>query len=184
MLIMNLFKNYSFVLIFMLNFLMSFGQSLTVPDLRKSFNYTKSSEHKYLSSKGFVLLKDYISIKIKKFNYQQPNTNEIVNIMFIEDGEGGQYLKIKYLVPSEILYKKFISKLPAFKFKYSKRNSRFQLPTSSYSGENITANGIKKIGTILYFELLYENYVGKALGLRPVTNNNNYFPPEIDTTNR
>lgn len=146
----------------------SFGQTLNISDFRKIFNYYKPTEHKQLVSKGFKLLTDTIATNQKKFKYNNPETKEIVELTFTEDGEGSEYLSITYILPSELIYKKFISTIPTYKFRYSKRNSRYQLPTSSYSGENIYLNGLTPTNAKKYYSIQYDSYVDKALsGPRP-----------------
>lgn len=154
------------ILVFLANF--CFAQTLKLSDLRKSYNYHKPNEHKQFFSKGFRLVKDSISERHKIFWYQKTDTKEKIELTFSEDGEGGEYLYINYFLPSEIAYKKIISTLPANQFKYSKRNQRYQLPTSSYSGENVYAKGlVKKDGQQLYL-IEYHSYIDKALsGPRP-----------------
>ncbi|MCP2025856.1 hypothetical protein L1276_000996 [Flavobacterium sp. HSC-32F16] len=146
----------------------SFSQTLKVSDFRKAFNYYKPDEHKLLLSKGFILLCDTISSKQKKFKFHKQNTNEIIELSFTEDGEGGEYLSIVYFLPNEFTYKNFILTLKTYKFKYSKRNSRYQLPSSSYSGENIYLNGLTPTNRKIYYSLKYDSYKDKALsGPRP-----------------
>ena len=161
---------------------LSFGQTLKVTDLRKAFNYHKPTEHKQLLSKGFKLLSDTISINKKKFKYNKPDTKEIIELTFTENGEGDEYLSIIYFLPSEFTYKKFIATLATYKFKYSKRNTRYQLPTSSYSGENVYLNGLIQNNGKKYYSLEYVNYVEKALsGPRPEFWNDIKPPPINDS---
>ena len=165
---MKIFKNSLYILIFILYVSSSFGQTLNLADLRKAYNYHKPKEHKQLFSKGFQLLSDTISTNQKRFIFNKPATKEIIELTFTEDGEGGKYLNIKYFLPIEFSYKKFLSTLTAYKFKYSKRNKRYQLPTSSYSGENVYPNGLTQINGQKYYSLDYASHIDKALsGPRP-----------------
>jgi|GEM_PF-2611482 len=151
----------------------SFGQALNVSDFRKAFRYDKPTEHKQLLLKGFRLLNDTVSTNQKKFRFSKPDTKETVELTFTEDGEGGEYLSIVYFLPTEFSYKNFVSTLAVYKFKYSKRNKRYQLPTSSYSGENIYINGLIQTNGKKYYSLKYDRYVGKELsGPRPEFRNN------------
>jgi len=170
---MKIVKDIVLVLIVILFINSSFGQTLKVNDFRKAFNYYNPTEHKQLSSKGFKLLSDTISTNKKKFEFYKQNTNEIIEMTFKEDGEGGEYLSIVYFLPNEFTYKNFISTLKTYKFKYSKRNTRYQLPTSSYSGENIYVNGLAHINNKKYYSIKYDSYKDKALsGLRPEIRSN------------
>lgn len=165
---MKIVKHNFYILILILFVNLSFGQTLKVSDFRKAFNYDKLAEHKLLVSKGFKLMRDTISTFQKKFKFNKPDTKEIIELTFTEDGEGGEYLSIIYFLPAEFTYKNFISTLTTYKFKYSKRNTRYQLPTSSYSGENIYLNGLAQINGKKYYSLEYERYLDKALsGPRP-----------------
>jgi hypothetical protein len=156
------------ILIVILFVNVSFGQTLKVSDFRKAFNYDKPTQHKQLLSKGFKLLSDTIAANQKKFKFNNPNSKEIIELTFTEDGEGGEYLSILYFLTAEFTYKNFISTLTAYKFKYSKRNTRYQLPASSYSGENIYLNGLTSSNGKKYYSLKYESYKDKALsGPRP-----------------
>lgn len=166
----------------MLSVSSSFGQSLKVGDLRKAFNYHQPTEHPQLLSKGFKLLSDTISTNQKKFKYHKPDTKEIIELAFTENGEGDEYLSITYFLPSESHYKKLISTLPAYQFKYSKRNKRYQLPTSSYSGENIYLKGLTRNNGKEYYSLEYVSYIEKALsGPRPELRNDIEAPPINDS---
>jgi hypothetical protein len=165
---MKILKHNLYILIAILFANSSFGQTLKISDFRKAYNYYKPTEHKQLVSKGFELVKETISTHQKKFKFNKPDTKEIIELTFTEDGEGGEYLSILYFLPAEIAYKNFISTLAAYKFKYSKRNTRYQLPASSYSGENIYLNGLIPINEKKYYSLKYDHYVDKALsGPRP-----------------
>lgn len=165
---MKIVKHPLYVLTLLLFANTSFSQTLKVSDFRKAFNYYNPAEHKQLSSKGFKLLSDTISVNNKKFKFYKQNTNEIIELTFKEDGEGGEYLSILYFLPNEFPYKNFISTLKTYKFKYSKRNTRYQLPSSSYSGENIYLNGLTQTNGKMYYSLKYDNYKDKALsGPRP-----------------
>ncbi|MFB9079994.1 hypothetical protein ACFFLS_08890 [Flavobacterium procerum] len=155
------------ILILMVFVNSSFAQTLKISDFRKTFNYDKSTDYKQFVSKGFILLRDTISTKQKKFKFHKQNTNEIIELTFIEDGEGSEYLSILYILPNELAYKNFIAKIPTYKFKYSKRNTRYQLPTSSYSGENIYLNGLMQINEKKYYAIKYESYKDKALSVPP-----------------
>lgn len=177
---MKIFKNNFYVIVFMLSVSSSFGQTLSLADLRKAYNYHKPTEHKQLFSKGFKLLSDTISTNQKRFIFNKSATKEIIELTFTEDGEGGEYLNIKYFLPTEFSYKKFLSTLPAYKFKYSKRNKRYQLPTSSYSGENVYPNGLTQTNGQKYYSLDYANHIDKALsGPRPEFRND-IKPPLIN----
>lgn len=78
------------------------------------------------------------------------------------------------------MYKKFLSTLTTNKFKYSKRNKRYQLPTSSYSGENVYPKGLILHNGTKYYALEYVSYVDKALsGPRPGSGNE-VKPPSIN----
>ena len=179
---MKIFKNKLYVFLLTFSVSLSFGQSLKVPDLRKTFNYQQPTEHPQLLSKGFKLLSDTISTHQKKFKYYKPDTNEIIELTFKENGEGDEYLSIIYFLPSESHYKKLISTLAAYQFKYSKRNNRYQQPTSSYSGENIYLNGFTPNNGKEYYSLEYVNYKEKALsGLRPELRNDTEAPPINDS---
>lgn len=170
---MKIVKQIVLILIVILFINSSFGQTLKVTDFRKAFNYYNPTEHKQLSLKGFKLLSDTISTNKKKFEFYKQNTNEIIEIIFKENGEGGEYLSILYFLPNEFTYKNFISTLKTYKFKYSKRNTRYQLPTSSYSGENIYVNGLGHINNKKYYFIKYDSYKDKALsGLRPEIRSN------------
>ncbi len=156
----------------------SFGQTLNISDLRKLFNYHKPTEHKQLFSKGFKVLSDTISINQKKIKFIKPDTKEIVELRFTEDGEGSEYLSITYFLLSDLAYKKIISTLAIYKFKYSKRNKRYQLPTSSYSGENVYPKGLTENNGKNYYSLEYVSYTDKALvGPRPEMRNDIELPP-------
>ena len=160
----------------------TFGQTLKVSDLRKAFDYHKPTEHKQLLSKGFKLLNDTISTNQKIFNFIKPNTKEIIDLVFTENGEGDEYLSITYHLPSELSYKKLIATLTTYKFKYSKRNKRYQLPTSSYSGENVYPKGLTQNNGKKYYSLEYVSYIDKALsGPRPEFRRD-VTPPIIDST--
>jgi hypothetical protein len=152
---------------------------LNLTDFRKSYNYHRPNEHNWILDKGFFLTADTILDLRKKFIFCKLNKEEIIVQEFLEDGEGGEFLKIKYLLKNEKSYKKFIDKLAVNKFKYSKRNKRYQLPTSSYSGENVYLNGVTEYNGEIYYELEYHSYVEKALGL----GRRNYIsePLKIDT---
>ncbi|UQB69978.1 hypothetical protein [Epilithonimonas zeae] len=96
--------------------------------------------------------------------------------------EGNEFLTITYLLQTESDYKKFISTLYDYHFKYSKRNKRYQLPTSSYSGENIYLMGLKRIDGKQFYTLKYDSYVDKALsGPRPNSQNQIPLPPKSDS---
>lgn len=169
-----------FILVLFVNF--SFGQTLKVTDFRKAYNYN-ATENKQLLSKGFKLTAGSILTNKRELIFQNQDSNEILELTFIEDGEGSQYLNIKYFLPTESAYKKFISTLPTYKFKYSKRNKRYQLPTSSYSGENIYLNGLIQTNREKYYSLEYHRYVDKALsGPRPEMRNN--IEPPIDSISK
>jgi uncharacterized protein YxeA len=160
------------------------GQTLKLADLRKAYNYYKPTEHKQLLSKGFHLLSDTISTNQKRFAFSKTDTKEIIELTFTQDGEGGEYLNIRYFLPTEFSYKKFISTLPTYKFKYSKRNKRYQLPASSYSGENVYLHGLTQADGKKYYYLDYASYVDKALsGPRPEMKNN-IKPPAVDNTSK
>lgn len=159
---------------------LSFGQTLKIEDFRKSYDYYKPLEHKQLLSKGFSLVTDSISTLRKKFIFNKLDKKEIVELIFSEDGEGGEYLVIRYLLKNKISYTNFIAKLTHNKFKYSKRNKRYQLPTSSYSGENVYIKGLTEIKGDNYFEIEYHNYKDKALGAIR-TNMRIIEPPTLDT---
>lgn len=159
-------------MIFVLSVSFSYGQTLKVSDLRKAFDYHHPNEHSQLLSKGFRLLSDTVSENQKKFKFNNLETKEIIELTFTEDGEGGEYLSILYFLPSELAYKKFVATLTTYKFKYSKRNTRYQLPTSSYSGENIILHNLTKNGGKKYYSLEYISYIDKALsGPRPGVGN-------------
>lgn len=165
---MNLHNLYILIIILFVN--LSFAQTLKIADFRKIVNYSNASEHKQLSSKGFRLLNDSISTYHKKFKFNNPETKEIVELTLITDKEGGKFSSIIYFLPTEFTYKNFISTLPIFKFKYSKRNVRYQLPTSSYSGENIYLNGLIQLDGKKYYALKYDHYVDKALSVPTIEN--------------
>lgn len=131
-------------------------------DFRK-VDYHNPSEHKHLISKGFQLLNDSISSRQKKFKFNNPETKEKIELTFTEDGEGSEFLSIIYLLPTEFIYKNFISTLTMYKFKYSKKNKLYRLLTSSYSGENIYLNGLIKTNGKEYYSLKYDSYKDKAL---------------------
>ncbi|AZB01844.1 hypothetical protein EG359_20600 [Chryseobacterium joostei] len=169
----------------MLSVTISFGQTLKVSDLRKAFNYYKPTEHKQLLSKGFKILNDTSSGNQKKINFIKSDTKEIVELIFTEDVEGGEYLSITYYLPSELTYNRFIATLTTYKFKYSKRNKRYQLPTSSYSGENVYPKGLTLNNEKKYYSLEYVSYIDKALsGPRPGLRNDIETPPINDSINR
>lgn len=177
---MKKINNSLFFLIFILSVSSSYGQTLKVIDFRKAFDYHHPTEHKQLLSKGFRLLNDTISENQKKFKFNNSETKEIVELTFTEDGEGGEYLSILYFLPSELAYKKFVATLTTYKFKYSKRNSRYQLPTSSYSGENIYLHHLIQKDGKKYYALKYMSYKDKALsGPRPGSDND-IKPPTIN----
>lgn len=155
----------------------SFGQTLKLDDLRKAFNAQKTNEHQQLLSKGFKLLNDTISTNQKKFKYQS-DKKEIIEIVFTEDGEGGEYLSVTYYLPSEPTYKKFLSTLTAYKFKYSKRNQRYQLPTSTYSGENVYPKGLTQHNGTKYYALEYVSYADKAISVPRAGSANEIKPPQ------
>jgi hypothetical protein len=177
---MRITKHNFSILILILFVNSSFGQTLKLTDFRKAYNYYKPTNHKQFLSKGFHLLSDTISTNQKKFRFNKTDTREIIELTFIEDGEGGEYLNIKYFLTTEIAYKKIISTLTANKFKYSNRNKRYQLPINSYSGENIYLNGLTQINGQKYYFLEYDSYVDKALsGPRPEFRNDK--KPTVDT---
>lgn len=169
------------ILVLFVNF--SFGQTLKITDFRKAYNDQNPTDHKQLLSKGFKLSTDSILTNKRKFIFKNQNSKEIIELTFIEDGEGSEYLNIKYFLTTELTYKKFISTLPTYKFKYSKRNKRYQLPTSSYSGENISLNGLTQTDGQKYYSLEYNRYVDKALsGPRPEVRNN--IEPPIESLSK
>lgn len=173
-------KKYLLILLLILFTNLSFGQTLKIVDFRKSYDYYKPLEHKQLLSKGFFLVTDSISTLRKKFIFNKLNKQEIVELTFSEDGEGGEFLTIRYLLKSKISYTNFITKPTLNKFKYSKINKRYQLPTSSYSGENVSLKGMTEINGEKYFEINYNHYKEKALG--PVRTNMRIIkPPTLDT---
>ena len=175
---MKIIKSKFLLFIFMFSASFSHGQTLKVSDLRKAFDHVHPTEHRQLTSKGFKLISETISEDQKKFNFKNSETKEIVELTFTEDGEGGEYLNIFYFLPTEIAYKKFIAALPTYKFNYSKRNSRYQLPTSSYSGENIYPHHLIQKDGKNYYSLEYASYKDKALsGPRPGSRNE--IPPPI-----
>lgn len=179
---MIILKNKFYIFFFLFFTSLFFGQTLKVSDFRKAFDYYKPTEHKQLFSKGFLLTEDSISTNQKRFKYSKPNTKEKVELTFTENGEGDEFLTITYLLPTETDYKKFISTLSNFHFKYSKRNKRYQLPTSSYSGENIYPMGLKQVDGKQYYTLKYDSYVDKALsGPRPSSQNQIPLPPKSDS---
>lgn len=156
----------------MLSVSFSYGQTLKVSDFRKAFDYDHPNEHSQLFLKGFRLLNDTVSENQKKFEFNNLETKEIIELTFTEDGEGSEYLSILYFLPSELAYKKFIETLITYKFKYSKRNTRYQLPTSSYSGENIYLHHLIQNDGKTYYSLEYARYKDKALsGPRPGVGN-------------
>lgn len=156
---MNLNNLYILIVILFVN--LSFAQTLKITDFRKIVNYS----NKQLSSKGFILINDSISTHEKKFKFNKPDTKEIVELTFTADKEGNEYSTIVYFLPTEFTYKNFISTLTTYKFKYSKRNTRYQLPTSSYSGENIYLKGLIQLDGKKYYTLKYDHYVDKALSV-------------------
>ncbi|MBF4488090.1 MULTISPECIES: hypothetical protein [unclassified Flavobacterium] len=160
---MNLGNLYILVVILFVN--QSCAQTLKIADFRKIVNYSNPVEHKQLSSKGFKLLNDSISTHHKKFTFNNPETKEIVELTLMTDKEGGEFSTIIYFLPTEFTYKNFISTLPIYKFKHSKRNTRYQLPTSSYSGENIYLNGLIQFDGKKYYALKYDHYIDKALSV-------------------
>lgn len=160
---MNLHNLYILIVILFVN--LSFAQTLKITDFRKIINYSNPIEHKQLSSKGFRLLSESISIYYKKFKFNDPETKEIIELTLIRDKEGGKFSSIIYFLPAEFTYKNFISTLPIYKFKYSIRNTRYQLPTSSYSGENIYLNGLIQLDGKKYYVLKYDHYIDKALSV-------------------
>lgn len=170
-----------YILLCLLSVSSSFGQTLKLADLRKAYNAQKPTEHKQLISKGFKLLSDTISTNQKKFKYQSAK-KEIIELVFTEDGEGSEYLSITYYLPLELTYKKFLSTLTGYKFKYSKRNQRYQLPTSSYSGENVYPKRLILYNGMKYYALEYVSHIDKALtGPRPGSVNEIKPPPINDS---
>lgn len=179
---MKILKNKFHIFFFLFFASISFGQTLTVADLRKAFDYHKPTEHKQLLSKGFQLIDDSISTNQKRFTYNKPSTKERVELTFSENREGDEFLTITYLLQTESDYKKFISTLHNYHFKYSKRNKRYQLPSSSYSGENIYLMGLKRVDGKQYYTLKYDSYIDKALsGPRPNSQNQIPLPPKSDS---
>ena len=168
-----------YILLCLLSVNSSFGQTLKLADLRKAFNPQKPTEHKQLLSKGFKLLSDTISTNQKKFKYQS-DKKEIIELIFTEDGEGGEYLSLTYYLPSELAYKKFLSMLTTYKFKYSKRNQRYQLPTSSYSGENVYPKGLTQHNGTKYYALEYVSYADKAISVPRAGSANEIKPPPVN----
>lgn len=153
------------ILVLFVNF--SFGQTLKLTDFRKAYNYHNPTDSRLLLSKGFKLTADSVLTNKRKLIFKNQN-KEIVELIFMEDGEGSEYLNIKYFLTTERDYKNFLSTLTIYKFKYSKKNKRYQLPTSSYSGENVYLNGLTQTDGLNYYSLEYDRYVDKALsGPRP-----------------
>lgn len=101
-------------------------------------------------------------------------------MIFTEDWEGSEYLSITYYLPSELAYNKFLSTLTIYKFKYSKRNQRYQLPTSTYSGENVYPKGLTQHKGTKYHALEYVRFADKAISVPRAGSANEIKPPPIN----
>jgi hypothetical protein len=149
------------ILLLSTNFL--FGQTLNLIEIAKVYNHFKSTEHKFFVSKGFQLIKNSVSENTKKAEYSLGDKKEMIELVFTQDCEGGEYLRLKYFLKNELEYEKVKSELSTSKFKYSKKNLLYELPSSTYSGEHIYTHGVKMIKEQRYYCIEYYRYAEKTL---------------------
>jgi hypothetical protein len=141
----------------------TFGQTLKLNDLGNIYDNKPNCEHKYLLKKGFRQDRDTSILGLNYFYLSQSKTNERVGVVYYEGNEGDYKFTVYYYLSSKIAYANFLASVKKSKLKYSKRNQRFQLASSSYSGEWLTAKGLIDYEGKKYYAIEYIDYAGKEI---------------------
>jgi hypothetical protein len=141
----------------------TFGQTLKLNDLGEIYDNKPNCEHKYLLKKGFRQDKDTSISGINYFYLSKSKTNERVDVFYYDGVEGDSKFTVYYYLSSKIAYTNFLASVKKSKLKYSKRNQRFQLASSSYSGEWLTVNGLVDYEGKKYYAIQYVDYAGKEI---------------------
>ncbi len=140
-----------------------FGQTLTFKDLAEIYDNKPNCEHKYLLKKGFKQDRDTSISGLNNFFLSKLKTNESVEVVYYDGVEGDFRFTVYYYLPNKLAYSKFLASVKKSKLKFSKRNNRFQLASSSYSGEWLSVDGLVDYKGGKYYAITYVDYAGKEI---------------------